>query len=79
VQILLYSKIKAITALSVNEFIKTMRMKRAAMLLTQSDMNINEISELVGFADRSHFSKSFTKHFGISPTQYQKDAQNSLR
>jgi signal transduction histidine kinase/ligand-binding sensor domain-containing protein/CheY-like chemotaxis protein/AraC-like DNA-binding protein len=72
---LLYSKIKAITNLPVNEFIKTMRMKHAALFLTKGDMNVNEISALVGFVDRSHFSKSFTKHFGVSPTQYQKDAQ----
>jgi signal transduction histidine kinase/DNA-binding response OmpR family regulator/ligand-binding sensor domain-containing protein len=69
----LYSKVRAITDLSVNEFIKTMRLKRAAVLLLSGEQNVNEVSLNVGFMDRSHFSKSFTKQFGMSPAQYQKE------
>jgi signal transduction histidine kinase/ligand-binding sensor domain-containing protein/FixJ family two-component response regulator len=70
----LYSKIKALTDLSVNEFVKTMRLKKAAVLLQTTDKNVNEVAYTVGFSDRSHFSKSFTKHFGVTPAQYQKEA-----
>jgi AraC-like DNA-binding protein len=68
--------VKAITDLPVNEFIKTLRLKKAAALLQQGLQNVNEVAGEVGFNDRSHFSKSFTKHFGISPAQYQKEKSN---
>ncbi len=73
----LYSKVKAITDLSVNEFIKTMRLKRAAALLTTTHQNVNEVAVSVGFNDRSHFSKSFTKQFGMAPAQYQKEREKT--
>lgn len=73
----LYAKVKAITDLSVNEFIKTLRLKHAAVLLINSEQNVNEVAISVGFNDRSHFSKSFAKQFGVSPAQYQREKLKS--
>lgn len=68
----LYTKVKALTDLSVNEFIRIIRLKRAAVLLTRGQQHVNEVAYNVGFNDRSYFSKCFVKQFGISPAQYQK-------
>ena len=67
----LYNKIKALTDLSVKEFINTIKLKRAAQLLKESGMSVTEVTYEVGFKDPSNFSKLFKKHFGISPKAYQ--------
>jgi DNA-binding response OmpR family regulator len=67
----LYAKVKALTDLPVNEFVKAIRLKRAAILLTKGQLHVNEVAYKVGFNDRYYFSKCFLKHFGVSPSQYQ--------
>ena len=66
----LYKKLQALTGMSVNEFIKSIRLKKAAMLLKQTDYNISEISYRVGFNDRKYFSREFKKQFGKTPSEY---------
>ncbi|ANH83790.1 hybrid sensor histidine kinase/response regulator [Niabella ginsenosidivorans] len=66
----LYKKIRALTNLSVNEFIKTRRFKKAAALLLQKGLTINEISYAVGYEDRKYFSKEFKKYFGVAPSDF---------
>jgi signal transduction histidine kinase/ligand-binding sensor domain-containing protein/CheY-like chemotaxis protein len=73
----LYAKVKALTNLPVNEFVKTIRLKRAAVLLIKSQLHVNEVAYQVGFNDRYYFSRCFLKHFGTSPIQYQKDHASS--
>jgi len=72
-QPVLYKKIRALTDMSVNEFIKSIRLKRAAQLLNQKTLTIAEIAYTVGFSDRKYFSKEFKKQFGKTPTDYVKD------
>jgi len=67
----LYRKIKSITGLSPNEFIRTYRLKKAALLIKESNLNISEIAYQVGFNDALYFSKCFKKQFGTSPSLYQ--------
>ncbi|SMC67695.1 hybrid sensor histidine kinase/response regulator transcription factor [Pedobacter africanus] len=69
-QPVLYKKIRAITDLSVNDFIKTIRLKKAAQLFVQKKYNVSEISYLVGFNDPKYFSREFRKQFGQSPKEY---------
>ncbi|KRT14553.1 hypothetical protein ASU31_18575 [Pedobacter ginsenosidimutans] len=69
-QPVLYKKIRALTDLSVNDFIKSMRIKRAAQLLKQGTGNIAEIAYAVGFNDRKYFSSEFKKHFGKTPSEF---------
>ena len=65
-----YRKVKALTGESINEFIRTVRLKRAAQYLSQSSMRISEIMYSVGFNSHSYFTKCFREHFGISPKEY---------
>jgi DNA-binding response OmpR family regulator len=67
-----YRKIKNLTNESSNDFIKSLRLKRAAQLLKDSDLSITQISYEVGFGDQKYFSKNFRKYFGISPSDYVK-------
>lgn len=69
-QSVLYKKLKALTDMSVNDFIKSIRLKRAAQLLSQSSMHINEVAFNVGYNDRKYFSKEFKKHFRVTPSEY---------
>lgn len=69
-QTVLYKKIKALTDLSITDFIKSVRLKRAAQLLEDNQLSIAEIAYSVGFNDRKYFSKEFKKQFGKSPSDY---------
>ncbi len=65
---ILYRKLKAISNLSLNNYVKTYRLNKAKELLT-SAMNISEIAYAVGFSDRKYFSKEFKKQFGYNPSE----------
>ncbi|MDP4276578.1 MAG: two-component regulator propeller domain-containing protein [Bacteroidota bacterium] len=66
----LYRKLMAITGTPPIEFIRTIRLKRAAMLLKNSQLNVNEISYMVGFSSPKYFRKYFKDEFGVSPSHY---------
>jgi len=70
-----YRKIKALTNQTAVEFIRSIRLKRAAVLLEQSKLNISEIRIMVGIQDAEYFRKSFKKQYGITPKDYA--SQNS--
>ena len=65
-----YRKINGLTNQSPVEFIKKVRLKRAANLLEVTSLNINEISMMVGFSDQRYFSVCFKKEYGITPKSY---------
>ena len=67
-----YRKVKGVTGYSPNEYIRIKRMRKAAALLLEGQMNISEISYSVGIADPFYFSKCFKSQFGVSPSVYQK-------
>ena len=67
---LLFTKIKAWTNFTPNEFIHEIRLKCAAQLLEQHKINISQVSYKVGFKNPKYFSKCFQKKYGITPTQY---------
>jgi signal transduction histidine kinase/ligand-binding sensor domain-containing protein/DNA-binding response OmpR family regulator len=67
---MLYRKITGLTGLSPNEFIKNIRLKRAAQLLSENKFNISEVAFAVGFHDQSYFSVCFKKHFGKTPSEF---------
>ncbi len=66
----LYRKLSALTDMTVKEFIRDIRLKRAAQLLLQKNMNVSEIAWATGFRDVSHFRKCFRQKFGMSATDY---------
>ena len=65
----LYRKIKTLTGVSVNEFIRNVRLEKAKQLIEQGNNNINEISYKVGFTSPSYFSKCYKIKYGHLPTQ----------
>ncbi len=66
----LYRKLKAISGSTAKEFIVRVKMEKASELLLKTNYNISEIAYQVGFSEHSNFTRTFTKHFGCSPTQY---------
>jgi YesN/AraC family two-component response regulator len=66
----IYRKIKIITGQSVKEFIRIIRLKKAADLLISTDFNVSEVAYQVGFSSAAYFSSSFSNYFKISPSQY---------
>ena len=66
----MYKKIKALTKMSVNDFIKSIRLRRAAELLQEQRLNVNEIAMEVGFKDRRYFSQEFRKQYGKTPREF---------
>jgi len=66
----LYRKLHAMTEMTVKEFVRDIRLKRAAQLLVQKRMNVSEVAYAVGFKDLSHFRKCFRQEFGMSASEY---------
>lgn len=68
-----YRKVRGITGYSPNEYLRIIRMKKAADLLAQSDtVTIAEVAREVGVNDPFYFSKCFKSQFGVTPSAYQK-------
>ena len=61
-------KIKTLTGLSINEYIRVTRLKEAYQLLQNEDLNVSEVAYSVGFTDPKYFSNCFKKQFGKSPS-----------
>lgn len=66
----LYRKMKNMCGQSPGEFIRTVRFKRAAQLLRDSDLAVSEIIEQVGYNSMKQFRKNFKAEYGISPASY---------
>lgn len=69
---LLYRRIKQTTGKTPVEFIRHIRMQRAAILLREGRFSVSEVMYMVGFSNSSYFSKCFLKTFGITPNEYSK-------
>ena len=69
----LYRKMKEVTDLSPNEFIRMCRLEKAAQLLKSGEYQVKEVAFAVGFSSTSYFTKTFQKEFGVSPKAYSKD------
>lgn len=66
----LYRKIKAITGMSVIEFITSIRLKTAARMILERRMSFAQIAYETGFSSPSYFTKCFREHFGKTPSEY---------
>jgi len=69
----LHRKITALTGQTAGEFIRSLRLQKAAQLILKKSATIAEIAYDTGFSTPSYFTESFKKYFGISPTDYQKE------
>jgi len=66
----LYRKLQSVAGLPPSEFIRTIRLKRAAQLLESHKYAVNEVAGMVGFATPKYFTKYFKEAFGVLPSQY---------
>jgi signal transduction histidine kinase/DNA-binding response OmpR family regulator/ligand-binding sensor domain-containing protein len=72
----LYKKLQSITGLSPSDFLRSIRLKRAAQFLIQGQYPVAEVAEKVGFNTPKYFTKYFKEAFGVTPSQY---AQNGKK
>jgi ligand-binding sensor domain-containing protein/AraC-like DNA-binding protein len=66
----IYRKTKLLTGMSPVEYIRSRRMKKAAMLLSENKYTVSEVMYKVGFSSPSYFAKCFQAEFGKSPKEY---------
>lgn len=62
-------KIKALTNQTAVEFVRSIKLKRASQLLSNGELNVNEVAYSVGFSDVNHFRKCFKEQFGYTPKE----------
>ncbi len=67
-----YKKVRGLTGYSPNEYLRIVRMKKAAELLLDSNLTVAEVSYRVGINDPFYFSKCFKTQFGMAPSIYQR-------
>lgn len=70
----LFRKVKSLTQMSPQQYLRFVRLEKAKKLLqsTDKDLNVSEVCYKVGFANKSHFTRSFQKEFGFNPSDYTK-------
>ena len=68
----LYRKVKGLSGLSPNDFIRIARLKKASLLLQNGENRISEIAFQVGFSSPAYFSTCFQKQYGKTPSEYMK-------
>ena len=66
----LYKRIKAISGLTVNVFIRYLRLRRAAELLIDTSKTVVEVTYITGFNDLKYFREQFSKLFGMTPSEF---------
>ncbi len=66
----LHRKLQALTNQPTHEFLRTLRLKRAAQLLIKSTGSVTEVAYSVGFNNLSHFTKIFRQQFGQTPSEF---------
>ena len=74
----LYQKIKSISGQSVIAFIRSIRLRRAAVLMLHEEMPINQAAFQVGIGDTRYFREQFVRLFGMVPSEYIKKYRHSF-
>jgi ligand-binding sensor domain-containing protein/signal transduction histidine kinase/AraC-like DNA-binding protein len=75
----LYRKLKSLTDQTPSDFIRIMRMKKAAQLLEKGQLTATEVAYRIGFKELSYFSKCFKEYFNKTPTEYNTIQKNTLK
>ena len=74
----IYRRIKQLTGRTTVDYIKSIRLKKAAFLLAQQKYTVSEIMYMVGFSNPSYFSKCFVEKYGKTPKQYMESTMNTV-
>ena len=75
----MHRKLKELTNQSARDFIKSIRLKQASVLLSTQKTGISELAYAVGFTNLSHFSNSFREFYGMSPKEYAQHMNNDKK
>ncbi|MCM1503786.1 MAG: response regulator [Muribaculum sp.] len=73
----LYRKVKAVAGMSVNEFIRKVKLRKASEALQAGNHTVSEISYMTGFSSVAYFRQCFKAEFGVSPSEYSKSNSSS--
>ncbi len=65
----LYNEWNTVSDISINEYIKKIRLEEAKLLLKEKGFTVQEAARAVGYSDPNYFSTSFKKHFGMNPSE----------
>ena len=68
----LYRKLKQFTGLSAVEYIRSIRLKKAALLLQNGNFTVSEVMYSVGFSNASYFTRTFSAAYNMTPSEYMK-------
>ncbi len=71
----MYRKCQFLTGKSLVDFVRSLRLKKAAVLITRQGYTISEAAFMTGFNDPKYFSRCFKKEFNKSPADFKKEAQ----
>ncbi|HEY4789141.1 MAG TPA: response regulator, partial [Bacteroidales bacterium] len=72
----MFKKIKSLTGLAPVDFIKEIRIKRAAQLIETGEFNVSQVAYMIGMTDPRYFSKCFKQKYGITPREYKDNCQS---
>ena len=75
----LYRKVKSLTGVSPNEFVRDFRLQKAAEMLSSGEYLANEVYQKVGFNSVSYFSLCFKKKYGVSPVRYVESVKQTVK
>lgn len=71
----LHRKLKELTNQSTRDFIRNVRLQKAAEIMRQTRINVAEVSDMVGFKNPNNFATAFKEMFGRTPTEYMAEHQ----
>jgi YesN/AraC family two-component response regulator len=74
-----FKKLKSLTGLAPIEFLKEVRIQRAAQLIETGEYNFSEITYMVGINDPRYFSRCFKQKFGLSPREYKDKCEEKVK
>ncbi|PWV56310.1 hybrid sensor histidine kinase/response regulator transcription factor [Chitinophaga sp. S165] len=74
----LYKKVKSISGQTINAFIRSIRLRKAAVLMLKENYTVNQAAFQVGIADNKYFREQFCKLFGMNPSAYVKKYRHSF-
>lgn len=66
----LHRRVKEMTGITVGEFIRNLRMQQAAKILEKGDVTVSQVTYAIGMVNPTHFTTTFKRYFGITPTEY---------
>lgn len=71
-----FKKIKGLTGLAPVEFVRDIKLKRAAQLLSSGEYRVKEVTYMIGFSDSKYFAKCFKEKFGVTPMEYKQSEKS---